>query len=326
MEYRALGRTGVMVSQLCFGTMSFGAEADEVMSAKMFRRCREAGVNFFDCADVYSNGRAEEILGKLITDCRDEIVLTSKVCGPMGDDINARGLSRRNIMKAVEASLRRLGTDHLDLYFAHKFDSLTDLEHTLRAFDDLVRDGKIRYPAVSNWAAYQIARALGISRYEGLSRFECIQPMYNLTKRQAETELLPLAEVENLGVIPYSPLGGGLLTGKYSTVAKPDAGRLVDRSKYAQRYSLVQYYEVAERFTAHALENNIKPATLAVAWVMSHPAVTAPIIGARNTVQLKDSLDAVNIKMTQEWRAVISELSVSPPIATDRLEEQLGKT
>ena len=322
MEYRYLGKTGVMVSSLCFGTMSFGAEADAAEAAKMFHVCRDAGVNFFDCANVYSKGRAEEILGTLIAGCRDQIVLTSKVCDPMGDDVNDRGLSRRNIMHAVEASLRRLGTDYLDIYFAHKFDSKTDLEQTLRAFDDLVRDGKIRYPAVSNWAAYQIATGLGISRFRGFSRFECIQPMYNLAKRQAETELLPLASAENLGVITYSPLGGGLLTGKYGSERAPESGRLVESGKYTTRYGLPQYYEVAERFTAHARERGVKPTALAVSWVMSHPAVTAPIIGARNVEQLKDSLDAVQLKMTPEWRAEISSLSVPPPMATDRLEEQ----
>ena len=322
MEYRYLGRTGVRVSALCFGTMSFGAEADEAAATEMFHMCRDAGVNFFDCANVYGNGRAEEILGRLLTGCRDEIVLTSKVCDPMGEDLNARGLSRRNIMQAVEASLRRLGTDYLDIYFAHKFDSHTDLEHTLRAFDDLVRDGKIRYPAVSNWAAYQIATAIGISRFHGYSRFECMQPMYSLAKRQAETELLPLAKAENMGVISYSPLGGGLLTGKYGAHARPGSGRLVDRDQYARRYGLQQYFDVADRFTAHAKDRGVKPTTLAVAWVMANPAVTAPIIGARNTVQLKDSLDAARLKMTPEWRAEISSLSVPPPMATDRLEEQ----
>ena len=154
------------------------------------------------------------------------------------------------------------------------------LSTPLRAFDDLVRDGKIRYPAVSNWAAFQIARAVGISYREGLARFELMQPMYSLAKRQAESELLPLAEVENIGVISYSPLGGGLLTGKYNGLSKPEAGRLIDRDMYAKRYSLEHYYETAGRFCAHAEEKNIKPATLAVAWVMAHPAITAPIIGA----------------------------------------------
>ena len=321
MEYRSLGRTGVQVSQLCFGTMSFGAEADQEMSAKMFHRCRDAGINFFDCADVYSQGRAEEILGGLITECRDEIVLTSKVCGPMAADVNARGLSRRHIVMAVEASLRRLGTDRLDLYFAHKIDNLADLEHTLRAFDDLVRDGKILYPAVSNWAAWQIATAVGLSRSEGVARFECMQPMYNLVKRQAETELLPLARAERMAVITYSPLGGGTLTGKYSPGRKSKAGRLAESDMYAKRYSLPQYYETIERFGAHADEHNIHPASLAVAWVMSNPAVTAPIIGARNLEQLESSLAAIDIPMTPEWREEISALSPAPAPATDRLEE-----
>lgn len=324
MEYRVLGRTGVMVSKLCFGTMSFGGDADETTSAAMFHRCREAGVNFFDTADVYSRGRAEEILGNLIAGCRDEIVLTSKVHGPMGGDVNARGLSRRHIMMAVEASLRRLNTDRLDLYFAHKFDSMAAIEHTLRAFDDLVRQGKILYPAVSNWAAWQIATALGISERESLARFECMQPMYNLVKRRAEVELLPLAEAEQMGVISYSPLGGGLLTGKYAASRKPDRGRLVQNSKYGQRFGLPEYYETAERFTNHARKRGLHPATLAVAWVMAHPAVTAPIIGARNLTQLDDSLAAADVEMTAEWRAEISALSITPPPATDRLEENFS--
>ena len=323
MEYRYLGKTGVRVSQLCFGTMSFGAEADETMSAKMFHRCREAGINFFDCADAYSDGRAETILGGLISKCREEIVLISKVWGAMGTDINARGLSRRHIMQAVEASLRRLRTDHLDLYFAHRFESVTDLEHTLRAFDDLVRDGKILYPAASNWAAWQIATALGVSRSEGLARFECIQPMYNLVKRQAESEILPLAQSEKMAVISYSPLGGGMLTGKYGTGRKPQAGRLVELDTYTKRYSLPQYYETAERFAGHADERGVAPASLAVAWVMHHPVITAPIIGARNLEQLESSLAAVDIAMTPEWREEISALSPAPVPATDRLEETI---
>ncbi len=321
MKYVNLGKTGVKVSQLCFGTMSFGNEADEAMSGKMFNRCREAGINFFDCADVYSDGIAEEILGRLIAGCRDELVLTTKVCGPMGDDVNARGLSRRHIVQAVEASLKRLKTDRIDIYYAHKFDPETDLEQTLYAFDDLVRSGKILYPAVSNWAAYQIATALGISRKEKIAEFTCIQPMYNLAKRQAEVELLPLAQTENLAVVPYNPLGAGLLTGKYGIVNKPGSGRLLEDKKYAKRYGLDQYYETADRFTAHAREHGIEPATLGVAWVLAHPAVTAPIIGARNVDQLQASLAAVDIEMTPEWRQEIAALSPAPASATDRLEE-----
>jgi len=323
VEYRTLGRTGVQVSRLCFGTMSFGGDADEAVSAAMFHRCLEVGINFYDTADVYNQGRAEEILGRLIKNCRNEIVLTSKVNGIMGKDINACGLSRRHIMLEVEESLRRLGTDRLDLYFAHAFDSKTAMEETLRAFDDLVRQGKILYPAVSNWAAWQIARALGISAREQLARFECIQPMYNLVKRQAEVEILPLAAAEQLGVISFGPLGGGLLTGKYGTQRKPEQGRLVQNAQYTKRYSLPEYYEVTDRFIAYTGEKGIKPATLAVAWVMAHPAITAPIIGARNLLQLEDSLAAMDVRMTQEWRAEISALSIEPPPATDRLETKL---
>lgn len=324
MQYINLGKTGVKVSQLCFGTMSFGAEADEEMSGKMFHKCRDAGINFFDCANVYSNGTAETYLGRLITGCRDKLVLTTKAYGPMGDDANARGLSRRNIVTSVEASLQRLKTDRIDIYFAHKFDPDTDLEQTLYAFDDLVRSGKILYTAVSNWAAYQVATALGISQKEKIAEFQCIQPMYNLAKRQAEVELLPLAETENLAVVPYSPLGGGLLTGKYGINKKPGTGRLLDVEFYNKRYSLAHYYETADRFAAHAGERGLAPATLGVAWVMSHPTITAPIIGARNLDQLQASLDAVNVEMTPEWRAEITALSVDPPPATDRLEETLS--
>ena len=226
MEYRSLGRTGVQVSSLCFGTMSFGGEADEATSAAMYGRCREVGINFFDTANVYTGGQSETILGRLIAPHRDEIILTSKVNFPAGDDINARGTSRRHIMLAVEASLKRLGTDRLDVYFLHAFDTRTPMEESLRALDDLVTAGKILYPAVSNWAAWQIAKALGIAANEHLARFECLQPMYNLVKRQAEVEILPLALSEQIGVISYSPLGGGLLSGKYRQRPTPGARAL----------------------------------------------------------------------------------------------------
>jgi aryl-alcohol dehydrogenase-like predicted oxidoreductase len=322
MLYRFLGRTGVQVSQLCLGTMSFGGDADEETAAAMFHRCREAGINFYDCANVYQGGRSEEILGRLIADCRDEVVIASKVFFPMGDDVNARGASRRHIMAAAEASLKRLGTDHIDLYFIHHFDRRTPLEETLRALDDLVSQGKILYPAASNFAAWQAAKALGISVREGWARFECIQPMYNLVKRQAEVELLPMAQSETLGVICYSPLGGGLLTGKYGPEHRPDSGRLVENDVYQMRYGSDWMYRVAGAFARFAQERGFEPAALAVAWVGSHPAVTAPIIGARNLRQLEGSLKSVEIDMTPELRAEISALAPEPPPATDRNEER----
>ncbi len=322
MEYRILGRTGVKVSRLCFGTMSFGGDADEQTSAAMYKRCRDAGINFFDCANVYAGGRSEEILGKLMAADRDELVITSKVCSSVGSDVNQKGLSRRHIMLEVENSLRRMQTDRLDVLFVHHFDSDTPIEETIRALDDLVQQGKILYPGVSNWSAWQIAKAHGISAREGLARYECIQPMYNLTKRQAEVEILPFAQSETVAVTPYSPLGGGLLSGKYGKQSRPDSGRLVSNEMYMKRYGQEDYYQTAEDFTAHAHEKGVHPATLAVAWVMHHPAVTAPIIGARNVEQLEGSLAAVDVAMTPEWYAEIASLSHEPPLATDRSEEK----
>ncbi len=324
MKYPFLGRTGVRVSELCLGTMPFGTVADQETSAAMFHRCREAGINFFDCADVYGDGRAEEVLGQLIAGCRDEVVITSKVGFPMGEDVNGRGLSRRHVVRSVEASLRRLNTDRLDLYFLHTFDPHTSIEETLRALDDLVQQGKILYPGASNWAAWQIAQALGVSMQEGLARVACIQPMYNLVKRQAEVEILPLAQAEGLGVITYSPLGGGLLTGKYGPTRRPQRGRLVENEMYGTRYDDPTYYEIAGRLTQHAQQRGVHPAALAVAWVASHPAVTSAIIGARNVEQLTVSLDALDIETSPQWRAEIAALSVEPPPATDRSEEQAG--
>ncbi|MGE5603534.1 MAG: aldo/keto reductase [Nitrososphaerales archaeon] len=324
MHYRLLGRTGVTVSGLCFGTMSFGGDADEATSAAMYRRCRDAGINFFDCANVYAGGRSEEILGRLMASERDQVVITSKVGFQMGDGLNERGLSRRHIVQAVEGSLRRLNTDRIDVYFSHTFDPLTPMEETLAALDALVRDGKVLYLGVSNWAAWQIAKALGVSARLGLARFEVIQPMYNLVKRQAEAEILPLAQSEGLGVISYSPLGSGLLTGKFSGGAQPVGARLVQNPLHQTRYSNPVYHEVADRFTSYAKEKGVHPATLAIAWVMTHPAMTAPIIGARNLEQLEAVLAAADLSMTAEWRAEISALSPEPPPATDRSEERRG--
>ncbi len=323
MKYNVLGRTGVLVSELCFGTMTFGNEADEAEAVRMFNTCRDAGVNFFDCSNNYGEGKAEEILGRLIRDCRNEVIITTKVSQRIGKDVNALGSSRRHILFSIEQSLSRLQTDRIDLYIIHYFDPVTAIEETLRALDDLVRQGKILYLGVSNWAAWQIAKALGISDKNRWARFECIQPMYNLVKRQAEVEIFPLAESEQLGVIPYNPIGAGLLAGKYAKDVKPASGRIVEKEMYDKRYSNPVYYEIAEAFTHFARELGVSPVTLAVSWVKSNPAVTAPIIGARNTAQLKDSLVAADFDMSAEMREKITKLSISPGTATDRLEEEL---
>lgn len=322
MEYRFLGQTGIKVSMLCFGTMSFGSDADEETSAEMYKCCRDAGINFFDCANTYAGGRSEEILGRLARGERDKLVLTSKVYFPTGEDVNAIGATRKHIRLSIEASLKRLGTDYLDVYFIHHFDEVTPLEETLRALDDLVHQGKVLYLGASNFAAWQVMKALGISARERLVPFAVIQPMYNLVKRQAEVEILPMAESEGLGVITYSPLGGGLLTGKYAAETQPQVGRFLANKAYQARYGEDWMRETAARFSRFAAERGYDPAGLAVAWVAAHPAVTAPIIGARNTRQLQGSLKAVEIDMTPELRAEISALSIEPPPATDRTDER----
>ncbi len=248
MEYRFLGKTGVQVSKLCMGTMTFGREADKAAAKVIFNRCRDAGINFFDCANVYSEGRAETILGELMSDCRQELVVSSKFGSPMGKGYNNQGGSRRHLVSSLEASLKRLNTDYIDIYFLHRFDEDTPLEETLRALDDVVSQGTVRYIGVSNFAAWQIAKALGISAANGWTPFHCIQPMYNLIKRQAEVEILPLAQSEKLGVISYNPLGGGILSGKYTENRLPDSARLTDDDMYRKRYGDDWMYDIARRF------------------------------------------------------------------------------
>lgn len=322
MQFNLLGQTGVKVSELCFGTMSFGGDADASESARMYAACRDAGINFFDCANVYSDGKAEEILGTLIAGDRDDLIITSKCYYGMGDDVNARGGNRRHIQQSVEASLKRLGTDRLDILFVHSWDAETPLEETLRALENVVAQGKAVYLGVSNYAAWQIAKGLGISECRGWPRFDVIQPMYNLVKRQAEVELLPLAQAENMGVISYGPVGGGLLSGKYTANNRPQRGRLVDNESYRARYGDEDVFSVAEKFTELANGKGIHPVSLAVAWAAAHPAITCPIIGARNVEQLAPSLEAPDVDMSADLRMEVSQLTRTPPLSTDRLEEQ----
>jgi aryl-alcohol dehydrogenase-like predicted oxidoreductase len=323
MNHKLLGRTGLKVSPLCFGTMSFGGDATEDEAGRMYAACRDRGINFFDCADAYSRGKAEEILGRLMAHERDDLIVTSKCFNPMGPDINATGANRRHILRAVEASLQRLGTDRIDVLFMHRWDDTVPLEETLRALEDLVRAGKVLYLGASNYAAWQVAKGLGISQRRGWARFDVIQPMYSLVKRQVESEILPLARAEGLGVITYGPVGGGLLSGKYGPGKRPEAGRLVNNPEYSARYSEDWTYDTAEAFTALAARLGHHPVSLAVAWVAANPDVTCPIIGARNLTQLGPSLDALEIDMTPDLHAEIAALGRTPPIATDRLDETL---
>ena len=321
MNHVFLADTGVKVSRLCYGTMSFGADADEPTSAKLYARCRDAGINFFDTANVYARGRSEEILGGLIEDHRDDVVIATKAYFPMSDDPNARGASRRHLALSVRDSLRRLRTDRIDLLYIHRFDDRADLAQTLRALDDLVRTGQVVYTGASNFAAWQVAKALGLSAINHWSAFTALQPMYNLLKRQAEVELLPMARSERLAVFPYSPLAGGILTGKYLTGDADESSRLNSNRMYQTRYAHDSNTEIARAFVALANELGVKPATLAVAWAGAHPGVTAPIIGARSVAQLEDSLAAADFDMTPELYERIASLSPTPPPATDRNEE-----
>ena len=309
-----LGRTGAPVSSLCFGTMSFGGDADETTSAAIYARCRDAGIDFFDCADAYAGGASEEILGRLIKGHRDEVFITSK-CG-MGRWKNA---TRRDIRRSCEASLKRLGVERIDLFFTHRWDETTPIEETLRALEDLRREGKIAHSGCSNYAAWQIAKANGIAAREGWAPFEVIQPMYNLIKRQSEVEILPLAEAEDLGVISYGPGAGGLLTGKYASGA---AGRFSVNTEYQKRYDDPWFHDTAVAYSEFAASKGVHPMTLAIAWVMRNPAITCPIIGARSVEQLEASLAAASLEMDDALFEEVTALSRTPPPATDRLEEQ----
>jgi aryl-alcohol dehydrogenase-like predicted oxidoreductase len=323
MRFRLLGRTGVKVSCLSFGTMSFGGDADEATAAKIFARAREAGVNFFDTANVYNEGRSEEILGRLLRGCRDEVVLATKAYFPSGKKgTNDRGSSRYHLVRAVEASLRRLGTDRIDLYYLHRFDPDTDLSESLRALDDLVHQGKILYPACSNFAAWQVAQALGLAAQQRLQPLVALQPMYNLLKRQAEVEILPMAQALGVAVVPYSPTAGGILTGKYRGGVRPEGTRLQSNQLYQNRYADAGYWDAADRFAALAAELGHAPAALAVAWVASHPGVTSVLLGARSVEQLEVTLAVADLVLPEEVRARVAAITPEPPPATDRSEEK----
>lgn len=320
MKYRALGRTGVQVSELCFGTMSFGGDADEAESAKMYKACRDAGVNFFDTADQYAKTQSEQILGRLMRGERENLVIATKCYNPVSEDTNARGTSRRHVTRAIELSLKRLQTDRVDILYLHQFDARTPIDEQMRGLEDLVRSGKVVYPAVSNYAAWQVEKSLGIQERMGWARLQALQPMYNLVKRQAEVEILPMAEANGVSVFPYSPAGGGLLSGKFADKKAP--GRIADNKQYAARYGEEWMHDVAAKFADFCKAKGWHPVSAAVAWVSSHPAVTAPIVGARNVAQLQASLDSVKLQIPPVLRAEMAALSRTPPPATDRLEEQ----
>jgi aryl-alcohol dehydrogenase-like predicted oxidoreductase len=319
MEYCKLGRTGLTVSRLCLGTMTFGFQSDEETAGRIMESAADAGVTFFDTADVYPLGgdesrvgRTEEIVGRWLKDKRQRFVLATKAVMKVGPSPWDQGASRKHLLDAIDASLRRLGTDYVDLYQLHADDRETPLDETLEALDTIVRSGRARYIGVSNFLAYRLARALGRADTLRLARFVSVQPRYNLLFRQIERELLPLAEEEGLGVIPYNPLAGGLLTGKHKRDGAPPEGRFTlgaAGKMYQERYWHEREFDTVEAFEKATREANVAPVTAAVAWVLANPVVTSAIIGASRPEQLNDSLAAADLRLDPAFKVKLDELS-----------------
>lgn len=327
MQHIKFGRTGLCVSRLCLGTMTFGLQCDEPSSHSILDTAANGGIDFIDTADVYpiggdqsTKGRTEEIVGTWLKGKRHQFIVATKCVGVMGPKPWEQGMSRKHILDAIEESLRRLKTDYVDLYQLHSYDPDTPIDEALGALDSVVRSGKARYIGVSNWLAHRVARALGRCELKHLARIDSVQPRYNLLFRAFERDLLPLCEEESIAVIPYNPLAGGLLTGKHDGNAPPPEGTRFTLGsagpRYRARYWNVSEFETVEQLRAIGNEAGMSMATMAVAWVLSNPAITAPIIGASRPEQLADSLAAAEMgglphelkkrldAMTQGWRAV----------------------
>ena len=324
MEYKTLGNTGTLVSTLCLGTMTFSggegmwgtignvqqSDADELIKASI-----DAGINFFDTADVYSEGRSEQVLGQSLKNlgiARSDAVIATKVAGRVGPGRNAVGASRGHILDSVEGSLRRLQTDYIDLYQIHANDSITPIEETLHALDTLVRHGKVRYAGCSNWQAWKIARSLGVSELKNLVRFETLQAYYSIAGRDLERELGPLMEAEKIGLLVWSPLAGGLLSGKFNRDnQKPEDSR---RSEFD--FPLVdkeRAWKILDAIAPIAKAHNCSAARISLAWLLTRPVVTSVIIGAKRLEQLEDNLAAVDLKLSADEIRILDEVSALPP-------------
>ena len=313
MDVRSLGRTGLKVTELCLGTMTFGKQANKQTSFSIMDKAIEAGINFFDTADVYPLGRdsyklagaTESIIGEWLPGKRDKVVLASKCFGVMGPGPNDRGLGRKHILQALEDSLQRLGTDYLDLYMAHQIDPETPLEETMHAFDTLVQQGKVRYIGISNWRAWQVAKANGIAALKGYAPIVSVEPRYNLLFRMIEEDLVPMAINEGIGIISYNPLAGGLLTGRHqgeeapqenTRFSLPAAGEV-----YRKRYWQDANFRAVDRYIAWCREQQLDPTTTAVRWVLQQPGISSVIIGASRAEQLDASLAAPHVDpLTEE--------------------------
>ncbi len=329
MHHTKFGRTGLRVSRLCLGTMTFGLQCDEAESHAIMDAAAEGGIDFFDAADVYplgggrsTAGRTEEIVGGWLKGKRASFIVATKCVGQTGPKPWDQGMSRKHILDAIEGSLRRLKTDYVDVYQLHSYDPATPIDEALEALDAVVRSGKARYVGVSNWLAHRVARALGRSELKGLARIDSVQPRYNMLFRTFERDLLPLCEEEGVAVIPYNPIAGGLLSGKHDRTAPPPDGRFqlgTAGARYQERYWHEREFDTVDALRGLSNEAGMSMASMAVSWVLSNPAITAPIVGASKPEQLKDSLDAAergrlpaDLKarlddITHEWRAVDAE-------------------
>ena len=310
MEYKTLGRAGVKVSPLCLGTMMFGGPTNEKDSIRIIHRALDAGINFMDTANVYNDGESERVIGKAVRSNREKWIIATKVHGSMGDDVNQSGSHRVNIMSAVEASLKRLGTDYIDVYYLHRWDASTRIAESLRALDDCVRLGKVRYIACSNFEAWRVCEALWTSEKLGLEEFVCVQPLYNIVNRDAEVELLPFCEKYGVGVVPYSPLARGVLSGKYLVGQEPPKGSRAARKdrRILQTELREESYEVARQLKPLADAHGKTLTQFALAWVLANPLITSAIIGPRTMEQLEDNLGCLDCALSAADEAAIDAL------------------
>jgi len=319
MQHVRFGPTGLYVSRLCLGTMTFGLQCDERTSFAILDAAASHGISFLDTANAYplggrleDMGRTEEILGKWLKGKREQYVLATKCSGKMGEAPWQQGTSRKSVMRAIDDSLRRLGTDYVDLYQVHHFDAATPVDETVEAFDAVVKAGKARYVGVSNYHAYRVARALGRAEAMRLTKLVSVQPRYNLLFREVERELLPFCREENLAVIPYNPLAGGLLTGKHERGQPPAGTRFTlgtAAKTYTERYWKEREFATVDAFLKLAAEAGIEPASLAIAWVLANPAICSPLVGASRPEQLKVSVAALDVKLDADLKSKLDELT-----------------
>jgi aryl-alcohol dehydrogenase-like predicted oxidoreductase len=314
MQYRNLGRSGLKVSEICLGTMTFGHTTDEAEASAIVDAAFEAGVNFFDCANTYAKGRSEEILGTLLKGRRHEAVIGTKVFNPTGPGPNDSGSSRGHIMLAVEDSLRRLQTDYIDVYYLHHTDDETPLDETLRALDDLVRDGKVRYIACSNYEAWRLLESIWISDTNGLERFAAYQPQYNLVVRDVEAEIVPVCRLKGVGVVAWGPIAGGFLTGKYTPGERTAPGtRSEENWVFMDRMFAPNADETLETLLRLSNELGCLPAALAIRWVLEQQAVASAIVGARTAEQFAKSLEAARLAAPAEALDQLTDVSAQRP-------------